>query len=57
MDKAATKRNKKEKKFFCLCKKGGYSSTTALHTHVKQKHKDEERFKQHYKQVYDEFVW
>jgi hypothetical protein len=56
MDKAATKRNKKEKTFSCICKKG-YSSTTALHTHVKQKHKDEERFKQHYKQVYDEFVW
>ena len=48
MDKAATKRNKKEKTFSCICKKG-YSSTTALHTHVMQKHKDEEIFKQHYK--------
>lgn len=57
MVKAATKRNKKEKTFFCLCKKGkGYGTTTALHTHIKLKHKDEEIFKQHYKDVYDDFV-
>ena len=57
MDKAA-KSNKQALRFFCICNKSArrYGTTTALHTHVKQKHKGDQYYMKNYKDQYDEYV-